>query len=171
MLRGIALQVIAGLIHQKAVEKRIEQQAEEKGWVPYGSASGEGRLYDLGAWFMDPTQEAERNTPFEKRFKINPWRQRIRDAANAKKPGEKLEFTWQIGICKQDIFGNWKTVDHKAVYVKGDDGRWHKEGGEIWGIPNMNDVISEDVPDSQLEKAIYADPCYKADRDYSEGYT
>jgi hypothetical protein len=170
-LFSVALQLFAGWIHDKAVAKRIEKQAKEKGWVPYGAPSGEGWLYDLGAWFIDPSNEADKNVPFEKRFQIAPWRQRIREAANAKKPGETLDFDWQIGICKTDFMGRWKTITHRAVYLKNADGRWSMEGGEIWGIPSMNDIISEEVPDSQLEKAIYADPCYQSDRDYTKGST
>jgi hypothetical protein len=150
---------VLGWIHSGAVAKRTEEKAKQQGYVPYGERSGEGFWYDLGAWFIDPTNDADRAVPFERRFNMPAWRERIRSVANPKKPGETMEIVWDVGLCKRDIFGNPEMEKRPVVYRKEPDGHWVVASGDARDTPKLDAIISKDVSDSRLMQAIMADPC------------
>lgn len=158
---SVALPIVAGVIHNKAVEKRIDKQSDEQGFVPHNAPSGEGRLYDLGAWLLDPTREAERNVDPEKRFKISPWRKKVRNLANFTMPGSTFDFTWEDPYCGQDLFGNpeVKYRYQKVTYRKGFDGRLTVESGDATGTLDLNDVINEAIPDEEIDSRIPRGTC------------
>jgi hypothetical protein len=158
-LLSIGLPIVAGMIHNKAVEERIAKKAEETGYVPYGAPSGEGLLYDIGAWLIDPMNDADRSVGIEQRFKISPWRQNIRQKASAKGVGDTIDFTWQHGKCSYDVWGNQEVEDVEVVYKKGADGRWTVQSGDVSGTPDFNDIISDDVPDEKIQSIIGRNPC------------
>lgn len=158
---SVAFPIVAGVIHNKAVEKRVDKQSDEQGFVPHNAPSGEGRLYDLGAWLIDPTREAERNVDPEKRFKISPWRQKVRNLANFTIPGSTFDFTWEDPYCSQDLFGNpeVKYRYQKVTYRKGFDGRLTVESGDATGTLDLNDVINEAIPDEEIDGRIPRGTC------------
>jgi len=151
--------LVLGEIHARAVERRTAARAQEEGYVPYGASSGEGFLYDLGAWLLDSTNAADRAVSVDRRFNIVAWRARIRSAANTKRPGQTLTITWQVGRCSTDILGNQVIDDREVVYEKRPDGSWAVRSGNSAGTPNLNDVISESVSDGAIQSIMSADPC------------
>ncbi|MBL8298419.1 MAG: DUF4157 domain-containing protein [Rhodanobacteraceae bacterium] len=158
-LLSLGLPIVAGMIHAGAVADRIEKKADETGYVPYGAPSGEGLLYDLGSWLLDPTNEADKSVGIEQRFKVSPWRQNLREKAAEKSPGDTIDFNWQKGKCSFDIWGNQEYDDVEVIYKKGTDGRWSVESGDASGTPDFNDIISDEVPDDKIESIIMVDPC------------
>ena len=158
---SVAAPIIAGEIHNRAVEKRIDKQSDEQGFVPRNAPSGEGLAYDLGAWLIDPMRDAEKNVDNEKRFKISPWRQKVRNAANSTPPGGTFDFTWEDPYCGQDLFGNpeVKYRYQKVTYKKGADGRLSVESGNASGTLDLNDVISEDISDEEIDSRIPRSTC------------
>jgi hypothetical protein len=153
---SIALPMVMGWLHGKAVEKRIDKQSDEKGFVPHNAPSGEGLAYDLGAWLLDPMRDAEKNVDNEKRFKIAPWRQKVRNVANSTAPGGTFDFTWEDPYCGQDLFGNpeAKYDYRKVTYKKGAGGRLSVESGDASGVLDLNDVISEEISDAEIDSRI-----------------
>lgn len=153
---SIALPMVMGWLHGKAVEKRIDKQSDEKGFVPHNAPSGEGLAYDLGAWLLDPMRDAEKNVDSEKRFKISPWRQKVRNVANSTPPGGTFDFTWEDPYCGQDLFGNpeAKYEYRKVTYKKGADGRLSVESGDASGVLDLNDVISDEISDAEIDGRI-----------------
>lgn len=153
---SIALPMVMGWLHGKAVEKRIDKQSDEKGFVPHDAPSGEGLAYDLGAWLLDPMRDAEKNVDNEKRFKIAPWRQKVRNVANSTPPGGTFDFTWEDPYCGQDLFGNpeAKYDYRKVTYKKGADGRLSVESGDASGVLDLNDVISDEISDQEIDGRI-----------------
>jgi hypothetical protein len=158
-LLGIAAPLVLGWFHGRAVEKRIKEQANKEGYVPPGSPSGEGRLYDLGSWLLDPMNDADKAVGIEDRFNFPVWRERVRSLANAKKPGESLRMTWSVGQCEADVFGSQVVKERAIVYRKQPDGRWTVESGDVSGIPDLNSVISPEVPDATIRGFMMSDPC------------
>ncbi|HEV2914314.1 MAG TPA: DUF4157 domain-containing protein [Pyrinomonadaceae bacterium] len=156
---GIALPMMLGWLHSMAVEKRIEEKTQKEGYVPPGAPSGMGLLYDLGAWLIDPANDADKAVGIDMRFNLPVWRARIREAASARKPGETLTMTWDIGLCKFDFMGYQEIEKRVVVYRKQDDGKWIVESGDSFGTPNLNSIISTDIPDSTLKEIIMRDPC------------
>ncbi|ANZ28478.1 hypothetical protein A4U64_26670 (plasmid) [Rhodococcus sp. WB1] len=151
--------IAVGWIHQRAVQKRVKEQAASQGYVPEDAPSGEGRLYDLGAWLIDPGRDAELSVPPSSRINVPVWRIRIRATAAAKGVGDTMSFGWDVGECRFDIFGRQVVNRHEVVYRKGADGRWTVKEGDSVGTLDLNRVIDPTVPDSAIEAAIFADPC------------
>lgn len=83
--------IIQEFIHKPAVERRVIDGVKERGYVSVDAPGGQGLLYDLGAWLLDPFQGAEFAIGKDKRFDVTVWRDRLRKAANAKKNGRKNE--------------------------------------------------------------------------------
>ena len=158
-LLGFALPIIAGWIHSRAVEKRIEERAKKEGYVPFGSLSGLGLLYDLGAWLIDPANDADKAVGIDKRFNFAAWRQHIRTGANAMRPGETLTMTWDIGKCKFDFLGRQEVEKRQIKYRKEPNGSWVVQSGNASGTPSLNDIVSPDYPDDKLKAIIMDDPC------------
>jgi hypothetical protein len=154
----MGLQIAASEYHERAVEQRIEKKAQEKGYAPYGGPSGEGVLYDIGSWLLDPFNDADKKVPIDRRFNVSVWRANLRKVANEKKPGETIEFTWQVGLNKFDFWGNQEIEDVQVVYRKGDDGRWTPVSGARSDIPDFNKIISTEVPDSEIEMRLQQGP-------------
>lgn len=158
-LLGVALPIVLGWVHSRAVEKRIEQKAQTEGYVEHDAPSGKGRLYDIGAWLIDPLNDADKAVGFDKRFNFTVWRKRVRDVANGMKPGETLPMTWDVGKCKTDLLGHQEVEKRRIVYKKNADGKWSVESGNASGLPDLNDIISPDYPDAKLKAIIMDDPC------------
>jgi hypothetical protein len=156
---SIGAQVVAGEIHARAVEKRIEEKAETSGYVPYDAPSGNGLLYDIGAWLMDPFNDADRSVGMDQRFRVAPWRQHIRQVAATKQAGETMDFNWQVGRCDRDVMGRQQYDNVNVTYRKGEDGRWTRVSGNVPGAPDFNDILSTDVPDAAIQAMLGNDSC------------
>lgn len=156
---AFALPFVAGLIHGPAVAKRIEEKAQKEGYVPRGAPSGLGWVYDLGSWFIDPGNDADKSVPIDKRLNVGVLRGRMRATANAKKPGETLVIAWDVGLCKFDFFGNQEVEQRRVTYQKQPDGRWTVLSGDASGTPDFNRILSPDVPDSAIESVMVSDRC------------
>jgi hypothetical protein len=159
---GFALPFVAGLVHGPAVEKRIEEKAQKEGYVPRNAPSGEGfwdRLYDIGSFFVDPGNDADKAVPIDKRLNVGVLRSRMRATAAAKQPGQTLVITWDVGKCKFDFFGNQEVEQRRLTYQKQSDGSWKVVSGDATDTPDFNRILSPDVPDSAIESVMITDRC------------
>ena len=145
---------------QKAVEGRYKERAKKReGYVPRDAPSGEGILYDLAAWVIDPFGNADKSVGVENRSDFSMWRANLRSINSTKKPGEVLSISWDIGKCDVDPFGNQNVEPRQIIYLKQSDGKWTVKEGNASGTPDVNDIISEKVSDEYLKGIIMADPC------------
>jgi hypothetical protein len=103
--------------------------------------------------------DADRAVGFDKRFNFTAWRAHIRDTVAAKKVGETIVFSWDIGQCATDFLGRPKIEKRNVTYRKRDDGSWKVDSGDAAGTPDLNQIISPQVPDETLKSFIMADPC------------
>jgi hypothetical protein len=156
---GVAIPFVAGWIHQKAVERRVQERAMKEGYVPPGAPSGEGFLYDLGSWLIDPVNDADRAVSIDKRLNVPVWRARLREIAGTKKPADLLPFEWDVGKCQLDFLGNQVVETRRVVYRKGADGKWVVDSGDATDTPNLNWLLSPDVSDSRVKALLMSDPC------------
>jgi hypothetical protein len=158
-LLGFFGPIAAGLIHQHAVKERIEKQANQDGYVPYGAPSGNGLLYDLGSWLIDPFNDADKSVGIDKRFNFPVWLQNVRNVAGAKKPGETLSMQWDIGKCTYDFMGRQEVESRTIVYKKREDGSWVVQSGNTAGVPDLNGIVSGKISDSQIQAQLSANDC------------
>ena len=91
---AVKLGLMMGLsyLHGEAVAKRVEKETAETGFSEPGPTGSLG--YDLGAWILDPTDEAGRSVPFSQRFEMSKNRQTMKEAADRKQPGEFYECSF-----------------------------------------------------------------------------
>ncbi|OUL98517.1 eCIS core domain-containing protein [Variovorax sp. JS1663] len=148
-----------GWIHQSAVRSRVREQAGTQGYVPQDAPSGEGLLYDLGAWLIDPMRDAERAVPGRDRIDVRVWRARLRTAATSRRAGETMSIRWDIGRCSFDELGRQRMDHRTVVYLKQADGSWRVQSGDARGTPSLQAVLSPDVPDAAISALIFDDPC------------
>lgn len=141
----------ASYIHAQAVARRIEEQRAETGFAGWGGTGD--RLYDLGAWLLDPTDEAGRSIPFDDRFDMPTWRRNIAKKCYAHPVGEELRMVWWTSD-EPDFMGNPNFRPYFGIYKKLSDGTWITVGcedceGEDF-VPDLEKVISPFVSDSAL---------------------
>lgn len=151
--------IALGHLHAQAVAERVQQQAAKEGWADYGPTGD--KLYDFGAWLLDPTNEASRSVPFSRRFDMDTWRVRMKDAADAKPVGATYECTWTTSD-GQDVLGNAKTRTFDAVYRKLPDGSWRTEScdgcedGEV--PPDLNRIIDPRQSNEDIRQYLQLPP-------------
>jgi len=150
-----AAMIALGHLHAQAVVERVREQAATQGWADYGPTGD--KLYDFGAWLLDPTNEASRSVPFSQRFNMDTWRQRMKDAADAKPVGGlyKCEWTTSDG---HDALGNPQYRTFKAEYLKMPDGSWRTESckgcqnGEV--PPDLNKIIDPRLSNEEIRRYL-----------------
>lgn len=157
---AMAIPVVAGIVHTPAVEKRVEKQAKKEGYVSFNSPSGEGLLYDIGAWLIDPFKDAEFSVGMDKRFDVAVWRKRLTEVARQKKTGETLEIEWDVGTSERDVFGRQVIESRKITYQKLPDGAWKAIKGDDKGAPDFNFILSADVTDGEVMSHLFSDPTH-----------
>jgi hypothetical protein len=147
----MAVFIAMGYIHSRAVAKRVEQEKEEKGYSGYGPTGN--RLYDLGAWFLDPGNDTQRSIGLGQRFDMTKWRAYIRKIAAGKKPGEFMTVHWdtQDGY---DIMGDPVIKSFDVKYRKMPDGWWQTYSGDTDDPPDINKVIDEKYSDEEVRKYL-----------------
>lgn len=155
---GMATPIIAGIVHTPAVEKRVEEQAKKEGYVSFNSPSGQGLLYDIGAWLIDPFKDAEFSVEMDKRFDVAVWRKRLKEAAGKKKTGETLEIEWDVGTREHDILGRQVIESRELTYQKQPDGTWKTIKGDDKGTPDLNYILSPDATDGEVMSHLFTDP-------------
>ena len=87
------------------------------------------------------------------------WREKTREVANSKKPGDTLTARWDIAKCEFDLFGNQVVESREVIYKKQPDGKWKVISGNASGVPDLNDIVSKSVPNDKFKAYIYYDPC------------
>jgi hypothetical protein len=140
-------------VHSAAVKRR----ADVEGYVPSGAAQYDTWWERLGHWFLDPT--LDRGAPVEGRLNIPVWRQRLRDAAGAKKPGESMDMLWQVEMPSR--FLGTETHDFVVNYQKLPDGTWRAgpaPAGMPVAPPDLNRIMDPSVSDGAVESMITYDP-------------
>jgi hypothetical protein len=158
-LLGVALPFALGWAYSKAVEAKIEERTKREGYAPPGRLGG---IFDLGALFFDPFNEADRAVGIDARLDFPAWRARVREIAGRKQPGETLTMTWDVGRCQTDLFGRQLIENRELTYKKQPDGHWVVVSGNPSGTPELNAVISTKVPDAEIKGVMMSDPCTSA---------
>lgn len=144
-----------GILHSHAVAERTRQEVERSGWSDPGPTGD--KLYDIGAWIVDPGNEAGRSIPFQQRFDMDKWRQTMKDAADAKKPGEYYHCKWTTSD-GHDIMGTPQYRSFEATYRKMADGIWRTEsckgckGDEV--PPDLNRIIDPKQSNEDIRKYL-----------------
>jgi hypothetical protein len=156
---GFAFSVVGGYVHQQAVESRVETQVKRDGYVSFDAPSEKGLLYDIGAWLMDPFNDAEYSVGIDKRFNVKVWRDRLRGIAKAKQVGEQMEITWDVGLCGETVFLRQSIEKRKIIYSKQSDSTWTVVSGNNTGIPDLDFILSEKNSDDDILKLLLTDPC------------
>jgi hypothetical protein len=150
-----AATIALSYIHSAAVQKRMHEEAARTGWADGGPTGN--RLYDLGAWLLDPTNEAARSMPFSQRFDMDKWRATMKHAADAKAPGDYYRCTWTTSD-GYDVLGTPKERTFDATYRKGADGTWRTvsckgcQDGEV--PPDLNRIIDPKVSNEEIRKYL-----------------
>lgn len=148
--------IALSILHGKAVIERMQKQVRETGFAPVGPTGD--KLYDLGAWFLDPTNEAGRSVPFSQRFHMATWRQTIRDAADKKAVGDTYKFPWETDDGWDAVREHRKTKTCYVYYRKGPNGYWYTIKGSCnedeFFPPDLNKVIDPNVPDEELRQYL-----------------
>jgi hypothetical protein len=138
--------IALGLIHQRGVEKRAEEGKEKTGWSPYGPTGN--KVYDVGSWILDPTDEAGKSVGLDQRFDMTRWRAHIRKLAHDKNPGEYMTMRWQTSVYHQSI--GYSIEEIKVKYRKAANGWWMTISGETDDPPDLNRVIDEKYSDGDV---------------------
>lgn len=147
--------IALSIIHGKAVAERTRQETEATGFSAPGPTGDLG--YDLGAWFLDPTDEASRSIPFSERFEMTKMRETMRQAANRMQPGEYYECSWTTSD-GEDTFGTPMYRRFYAKYRKGANGYWYTiscedcEGDDF--PPDLNKIINPDLSDDEIREYL-----------------
>jgi hypothetical protein len=148
--------IALSILHGKAVVERMQKQAQETGFAPIGPIGD--KLYDLGAWFLDPTNEAGRSVPFSQRFHMATWRQTIRDAADKKAVGDTYKFPWETDDGWDPLREHRMTKTCYVYYRKGPNGYWYTIRGacneDEFFPPDLNKVIDPNVSDEELRQYL-----------------
>jgi hypothetical protein len=152
-------QLALSFLHGATVQRRVREQAAEQGYVPEDAPSGEGLLYDLCVWLIDPMRDAARSVGIEGRLNIPVWRARIRREAAAVPVGGTLRFTWTVGLCAYDFLGRQQTEERVVVYRKQPDGSWVVAEGNSADTIDFNRLLSPAVSDQDIRAEILTDPC------------
>jgi hypothetical protein len=151
----LGLSLLSGYARQKAMEREVE----EKGYAMAGprAFAEEGFLMRLGRFFQDPTLGAM--TPPSSRFNVTTWRKFVRSKANAVAAGGTLEVTWQFHTQDEPFSIFPKIIDVDVTYEKQGDGTWRarppKDTPKGFSVPDINRVISDSVPDSEIMTVLF----------------
>lgn len=155
---GFGLPLAVGWIHQRAVQRRIQERAKTEGYVPRDAPSGEGVFYDVvSRLLIDPMNDADKSVPLDMRLDVGVWRSQIRLLDRKKKPGDTLKSEWDVGTCRKDFLGNQEVEKRKITYEKQADGRWKVISGDASAMPDLNDLISTDIPDADIRAKLTID--------------
>lgn len=142
-------------LHGRAVAERTQQETAATGFSEPGPTGD--FLYDLGAWILDPTDEAGRSIPFSQRFEMSTWRWTMKEAADRKKPGEYYKCSWTTSD-GEDSFGTPKYRKFYAKYRKGANGYWYTiscqdcEGKDF--PPDLNKIIDPTISDEKIREYL-----------------
>jgi hypothetical protein len=152
--------IALSILHGRAVIERMQKQVQETGFAPLGPTGD--KLYDLGAWFLDPTNEAGRSVPFSQRFHMATWRQTIRDAADKKAVGDTYKFPWETDDGWDALREHRMTKTCYVYYRKGPNGYWYTIKGSCdedeFFPPDLNKVIDPNVSDEELRQYLELPP-------------
>jgi hypothetical protein len=148
--------IALSILHGRAVVERMQKQAQETGFAPVGPTGD--TLYDLGAWFLDPTNEAGRSVPFSQRFHMATWRQTIRNAADKKAVGDTYKFPWETDDGWDALHEHRMTKTCYVYYRKGPNGYWYAIKGSCdedqFFPPDLNKVIDPNISDEELRQYL-----------------
>jgi len=151
----MAAMMALSYLHSKAVAKRVEQEREETGFADWGPTGD--TLYDVGAWFLDPTDEAGRSIPFSQRFDMAAWRANFARRAAEQPVGKKWKVSWTTSG-DPDPLGNPTYRKFYGIYIKRPDGWW-----STWGCkdcegddfpPDINKIIDPTISDEEIREYL-----------------
>jgi hypothetical protein len=120
----MAAMIALSYFHARAVAERVEEQRNKTGYAPWGPTGN--RIYDFGAWFLDPSDEAGRSIPLSQRFNLPVWRQQFAQRAADQPAGKEWKVAWQTSDV--DPLGHPAYRTFYGIYVKRPDGFWMTVG-------------------------------------------
>jgi hypothetical protein len=160
---SIGAQIGISVLHEKAEEAGVREQAKTEGYVPIGEEdrpSGiKGILYGLGSWLIDPLGVTNKTVDPAARFNIEVWRERIRTKCADQNLGDTFKITWHRGECRVDKLGFQVISPIETVYERQADGKYKIISGNFIGVPDLNRILSKEVPNEELYSQLTADPC------------
>jgi hypothetical protein len=152
----MAAMLALSYFHSRAVAERVEKERQETGFADWGPTGN--RLYDLGAWILDPTDETGRSIPLSQRFNMPAWRRNLAIKLLNHPVGEKLRLSWTTEGDPDPTWGNPTYRKFIGIYIKRPDGTWN-----TWGCkdckgddfpPDLEKIIDPFVSDDELRKYL-----------------
>lgn len=168
--------IVLGIIHNRTRPGRIADKAKDRGYVPQGSRDWIERIGDV---LFDPTGEGERSVPTAARVNMAKWRQVARDYFAGHQTGDLVVYRWDTPRPGKDDLSEWyiyvlgddgrwyatfifdtsegahTMADRLVPQARAALAAQHTNTTSPHGNPpDINDVISPNVPDSQLERQM-----------------
>lgn len=168
--------IVVGIIHNATRPGRIADKAKDQGYVPQGSR---GFIERVGDVLFDPTGEGERSVPTSARLNMAKWRQVASEHFAGHQPGDLVVYRWDTPRRGKDDVSEWyiyvlgddgrwyatfifdtsegahTMVDRLVPQARAALAAQHTNTSSSLGDPpDINEVISPDVPDSQLEREM-----------------
>ena len=147
----MALMLAASYFHAQAVARRAGEQRAETGFAPWGPTGD--TLYDIGAWLLDPGDEAGRSIPLDERFDMPIWRRHVARTLYAHPVGEEFRMAWWTSEAPRPFESPRYRVFY-GIYRKLPDGGWMTLGCEDCEgkdfPPDLEKIISPFVSDDEL---------------------
>ena len=148
----MAAMMALSYVHARAVAERAQEERQKTGFADWGPTGN--RLYDLGAWFLDPTDDAGRSIPLSQRFDMPTWRRNLAIKLLKHPVGEKLRLSWTTQGDPDPTWGDPTYRKFIGIYIKRPDGTW-----TTWGCkncegddfpPDLNKIVDPFVSDAEL---------------------
>lgn len=148
----MAAMMAMSYVHGQAVAERAEEDRQEAGFADWGPTGN--RLYDFGAWFLDPTDESGRSIPLSQRFDMPTWRRNLAIKLLKHPVGEKLRLSWTTEGDPDPTWGNPTYRKFIGIFIKRPDGTW-----TTWGCkdckgddfpPDLIKIVDPFVSDAEL---------------------
>lgn len=168
--------MIVGIVHNATRPGRIADKAKDKGYVPQGSRDWIERIGDA---VLDPAGDSERSVPTSARLNMAKWRQIAREHFAGHQTGDLVVYRWDTPRPGKDDLAEWyiyvlgddgrwyatfildtsegahTMVDRLVPQARAALAAQHTNTSSPHGDPpDINEVISPDVPDSQLEREM-----------------
>ncbi len=158
---SIAAGIIIGEVHTRSVALEISEQADKRGYVPYGEErlggdGVKGFLYRAGSFLVDSMGLAALSVGTEDRFNCKVWREQIWAFTDKAKAGDTYTMTWDHQTGTTDIMGLKIPIIEKSrvVYEKQVDGSWKQIKGEYKAPVDFNFIIDRKNSDETVKNLL-----------------
>ena len=162
---SIAAGIVIGEVHTRSVAIEISEQADKRGYVPYGEEQlggdgVKGFLYRAGSFLVDSMGLAALSVGTEDRFNCKVWREQIWSFTDKAKAGDSYTMTWDHQTGTTDVMNLKIPIIEKSrvVYEKQADGSWRQIEGEYKAPVDFNFIIDRNNSDETVKnRLLYPD--------------